>query len=103
MKPVVQKIIVAGVIIHSNKVLIIQRSADEDVFPNLWEIPSGKRESFEKSQDALVREVKEEVGIKVKPIKPLDVLNLKSKKKTKSEMQPKFHFYVNLLAGQKLN
>jgi len=80
MKPIVQKIIVAAVIEHQGKILIIQRSAAEDVFPNLWEIPSGKRELFEKSQDALVREVKEETNIKVKPIMPVDVFEFKVEK-----------------------
>lgn len=80
MKPVIQKIIVAGVVIQDGKILIIQRGADEDVFPNLWELPSGKREPFEKSQDALVREVEEETGVKVKPILPVDVFEFRVEK-----------------------
>lgn len=80
MKLIVQKIILAGIVAYRGKILVIQRSADEDVFPNLWEIPSGKREPFEKSQDSLVREVKEETGIEVKPIVPVDVFEFKVEK-----------------------
>ncbi len=80
MKPVIQKIIIAGVVIQDEKILIIQRGTDEDIFPNLWEIPSGKREHFEKSQDALAREFKEETGIKVRPIMPVDVFEFRVEK-----------------------
>lgn len=80
MKKIVQKIVVAGIIAHEGKILIIQRSADDDVFPNLWEIPSGKREPFETSHNALVRETKEEVGIDVEPIMPVDVFEFKIEK-----------------------
>lgn len=80
MKKIVQKIIVAGVVVDSNKVLIVQRGADEEIFPNLWEIPSGKREPFEKSKDAVAREVEEETGVKVKPIMPVDVFEFKVEK-----------------------
>ncbi len=80
MKKVVQKIVVAGIIEYRGKILIIQRSADEDVFPNLWEIPSGKREHFETSKKALIREVKEEVGIDVKPLVPVDVFEFRVEK-----------------------
>lgn len=80
MKKMIQKIVVAGVVVYRGKVLIIQRSAEEDTFPNLWEIPSGKREPFEKSQDALVREVKEETGIDVIPIMPASVFEFKVEK-----------------------
>jgi len=80
MKSVVQKIVLAGVVEYQKKILIVQRSADEDVFPNLWELPSGKRELFESSEDALVREIKEEVGLNIKPVSPFDVFDYKIEK-----------------------
>lgn len=82
MKAVVQKIIVAGLIEHQGKFLIIQRSANEEVFPNLWEIPSGKREQFESSKDALVREIKEEVDVDIESISPVDVFEFKVEKES---------------------
>lgn len=80
-RPIIQKIVVAGIIFFRGKVLIIQRSSDDSVFPGIWEIPSGKREFFEKSYNALVREVKEEAGIDIKVIQPLDVFEFKVDKK----------------------
>lgn len=80
MKKVVQKIIVAGAVFHQGKVLIIQRGADEEAFPDFWELPGGKREIFENSQNALVREVKEETGLDVEPVRPLSVFEFKVEK-----------------------
>src|SRR5687768_14110960 len=79
-KQIVQKVVVGGVVIKDNKILIIQRSADEDNYPNLWELPSGKREDFESSEVAVVREVKEETGLTVKVVKPISVFEFKNEK-----------------------
>lgn len=65
MKNVVQKITTAGAIIKDKKILVIQRSSNDDSFPNLWELPSGKKEPLEKATDSVVREVFEETGLKV--------------------------------------
>lgn len=97
MKPVVQKIIIAGVVLNNSKALVIQRSADEEVFPNLWEIPSGKREAFETSKDALVREVKEEVGLDIEPIAPLDVFEFKVEKKSEVRDSTQISFLCKLV------
>lgn len=43
MKKVIQKIIFVGVVVNEGKIIITQRSADEEVYPNLWELPSVKR------------------------------------------------------------
>ena len=61
------KIVVAvkGVIIHDNKVLIVQRSADDETEPNTWECVGGKIDFGEELEDALMREVTEEVGLTV--------------------------------------
>jgi len=74
MKPVIQKIVVAGVLINDNKVLIIQR-AENDSFPGLWEIPSGGREPLEKTTEGVKREVKEETGLDVEVDSPVGVFD----------------------------
>jgi 8-oxo-dGTP diphosphatase len=63
MKPRIQKIIVGGAIIYNRKLLIIQRSKNEKVLPLLWEMPSGKVEFGEEPQNAIIREIKEEVNL----------------------------------------
>jgi len=49
-KKIVQKIVLGGVVIKDGKILILQRHKDEDVYPNMWELPSGKREPLEPSE-----------------------------------------------------
>jgi 8-oxo-dGTP diphosphatase len=65
-----QQIVVSAFIHHDGKILLAQRAADEDFLPNVWEQVGGKLEWGENPYDGLVREVKEEVGITVKPLYP---------------------------------
>lgn len=64
-KRIVTCVVVGAVIIDRHKVLLLQRNADESAYPNLWELPSGKKNPLEKIADALIREVKEETGLTV--------------------------------------
>lgn len=80
MKPIIQKVVSAAVIIKNNKVLILQRNKDEDVFPNMWELPSGKKEPLETSENSLLREVKEETGLDIKIIMPFFVFDYQIEK-----------------------
>ncbi|MDD9953072.1 MAG: (deoxy)nucleoside triphosphate pyrophosphohydrolase [Candidatus Woesearchaeota archaeon] len=56
--------VVAGVLEQKGKILITQRRP-EDILPLKWEFPGGKVEEDESEQDALVRELIEELGITV--------------------------------------
>tara|TARA_Y100000034_G_C6907509_1_gene421618 strand:+ start:4007 stop:4429 length:423 start_codon:yes stop_codon:yes gene_type:complete len=80
-----QKIVVAGVIVKKGKFLVVKRSATEKILPNKWELPSGKVEFGENPNNALVREIEEEVNItpeKFVPIKITDyILGDEHKKK----------------------
>jgi len=75
MKQIVQKVIAGGAVIYNGKILIIQRAADEEILPNLWEFPSGKKEPLESIHDAVKREVKEETGLNIEVGKPITVFN----------------------------
>jgi 8-oxo-dGTP pyrophosphatase MutT (NUDIX family) len=49
-----------------NRVLLLQRSATERQYPNIWEFPSGKVESWDESiLAAAARECKEETALTV--------------------------------------
>jgi len=54
--------VVAGVICHGGKILIGQRKR-HDWHGGKWEFPGGKIESGEEPVEALVRELREELGI----------------------------------------
>ena len=54
----------SGVLHHRGKIYIQKRLAD-DVWPNLWEFPSGRIEEGETPEQALVREYREETGFAI--------------------------------------
>ncbi len=57
-------VVVAAIVRKSNKFLIAQRLDSKK-----WEFPGGKVEWGEAPEQSLVREMKEELGIVVKPVK----------------------------------
>jgi 8-oxo-dGTP diphosphatase len=58
-------VVVKGVLQYKDKVLIIKRSRHDVVGAGTWECPGGKIEFGEDLEDALRREVLEEVGINI--------------------------------------
>ena len=57
---------VAGVAIYDNK-LLVHRSVIDD----FWSLPGGRCEFLEISKDTLIREMKEEIGVEIRIIRPL--------------------------------
>lgn len=58
-------VVVKGVILNQNKVLIIKRDDRDQVGAGAWECAGGKIDFGETLEDALLREVREEVGLDV--------------------------------------
>lgn len=102
-KKVVQKIVLAGVIINKdNKILILQRNKNEDIFPNMWELPSGKREFLENSESCLIREIKEETGLNVKIIMPFSVFDYQIEKSGEIRDTTQINFLVKVINEKKV-
>lgn len=63
---------VKALIVNDGKVLIMHKV---NVKENNWEIPGGRMEFGETAEDTLLREVMEETGLSVEPIRLLDTWN----------------------------
>ena len=59
-------VVAAALVDADNRVLIAQRPKGK-ALEGLWEFPGGKLEPNERPEDALIRELKEELGVTVKP------------------------------------
>ena len=60
----------------TNKILLVQRSDKADFEPGTWEFITGRMKQFEEPQDALKREIKEEVNLDVEVIKPFTIFHI---------------------------
>lgn len=65
-------VVSAGVLIEHGRVLLTQRKAGAHL-EGLWEFPGGKVEAGEDPRAALVRELREELGIEVNVGEAVDV------------------------------
>jgi 8-oxo-dGTP diphosphatase len=58
--------VVAGILERDGRILVCRRRADQP-HPLKWEFPGGKVEAGETAQAALMRELREELGIESEP------------------------------------
>lgn len=64
--------VVAAIIIHNDKIFATERGYGE--FKGKWEFPGGKIETDETPQQALIREIKEELEISIRIGELLDTV-----------------------------
>lgn len=57
--------VVAGLLVDADRVLLCHRSAHRRWYPNAWDLPGGHTGPNERPEEALVRELHEELGILV--------------------------------------
>ena len=87
--------VVGAAIIKEDKVLAMQRS-DQMTLPGMWEFPGGKVEADETEQEALIREIKEELNV---TINILDYINEASYDYDFGTVQLKF-YTAEIISGQ---
>ena len=56
-----------GMLICAGRVLLVHRSSSKARYPNVWDFPGGHLERGENSRQALVRELREELGVEITP------------------------------------
>ena len=59
--------IAAGLLVDGDRVLMCHRHPDRRWYPGIWDLPGGHIEEGEQPNEALVRELEEELGIIVDP------------------------------------
>ena len=92
--------VVAGLILKNNKLLICQRPNFKD-HPLKWEFPGGKIKNDETNEEALIREINEELSIKIINYEELISYNFNYKNLNKKVF---IYFYlVNNFSGKVLN
>ncbi|GAA0680484.1 (deoxy)nucleoside triphosphate pyrophosphohydrolase [Kitasatospora atroaurantiaca] len=64
------RIVVGGALIHQGRVLAARRSAPPEV-AGYWEFPGGKAEPGETQEQALERELHEELGVRARALRQL--------------------------------
>ncbi|MDI6411913.1 (deoxy)nucleoside triphosphate pyrophosphohydrolase [Streptomyces albus] len=64
---VAKRVVVAGAIVNGGRFLAARRTAPPE-FAGRWELPGGKVEPGETPQEALVRELREELGVEVETL-----------------------------------
>ncbi|MFF5894896.1 (deoxy)nucleoside triphosphate pyrophosphohydrolase [Streptomyces argenteolus] len=60
-------VVVAGAVCDGGRLLAARRSAPPEL-KGRWELPGGKREPGESGEQALVRELREELGVEAEPL-----------------------------------
>ncbi|MBM7414000.1 MULTISPECIES: (deoxy)nucleoside triphosphate pyrophosphohydrolase [Nocardiaceae] len=65
-------LVVAGALVENGRLLLARRASPPEL-AGLWELPGGKVDPGETPEDALVRELREELGIEVTVGEPVGV------------------------------
>ena len=92
--------VVAGLILQNDKLLICQRPNFKD-HPLKWEFPGGKIKNDETNEEALIREINEELSINIINCEELISYNFNYKELNKKVF---IYFYlVNNFNGKVLN
>ncbi len=92
--------VVAGLILQNNKLLICQRPNFKD-HPLKWEFPGGKIKNDETNEEALIREINEELSINILNYEELISYSFNYKDLNKKVF---IYFYlVNNFSGKVIN
>lgn len=101
-KEIIQGVAVGAIVVKNNKALILQRHANEKTYPEMWELPSGKKEFLESVESAVIREVKEEAGLDVTIEGVISVFNYQIEKESEIRDVTQINFLVKTIGEEKV-
>ncbi|MEV4479547.1 NUDIX domain-containing protein [Micromonospora coxensis] len=58
-------VVVTGALVENGAVLLVHRSPTRRAYPDLWDLPGGHVEAGESELQALTREMREELGVRI--------------------------------------
>lgn len=87
--------VVAAIIRSNNKIFVTRRGYGE--FKDMWEFPGGKMESLETQEEALIREIKEELELDIEISKYLTTVDYDY-----SNFHLTMHCFICTISGGKL-
>ena len=90
-------LVVGGLIVKKNKILICQRSSDNE-HPLKWEFPGGKVKNQEEPQQALKRELNEELKITIEH--PIFLCDYMFEYQVLGKKVSLFFFLINEYSGE---
>lgn len=67
-------ICVGGILFKESKLLLGKRSGERTFYPGVWDIIGGHVEDHETREQALMRELQEELNVRAREVKPLAIL-----------------------------
>lgn len=70
----IRKLVVAGLLFNSQKQILISQRREDQEFPLMWEFPGGKIEPQESPEEALIRELQEELNVQAHVSQIFDVV-----------------------------
>ena len=68
--------VVCALLVRDDRMFLVHRRPDRQWFPNVWDLPGGHVESGETRAAALVRELREEIGVEIEPPRDEPILRL---------------------------
>lgn len=85
---VTQYIVPLGIVIRDGNILINKRhDPHNEEYHHKWEFPGGGIEFGESIEENLVREIKEETGYDIRPVKRLSYIDIQHRRGTSSKVQ----------------
>jgi ADP-ribose pyrophosphatase YjhB (NUDIX family) len=75
--------VVTGVVKNRDKILILRKALDDRNYPGKWSFCSGFVREFESAEDNVLREIKEETGLKAKILKKGEMIEVVDNEKEK--------------------